>query len=150
MFSSPGNTFVHHIYRLLLMDTWSHLCEERGGSSFFPSHVSDDMEDPRHFGPLRLGGAVGCVPGGDAQTAVRNRLHPPHGLSCCSLCVHTWRNRKDFPAPLFPTQFRLLGCPFSCSRHHILWAALHLRATRSQFPTRHHLHLPSGWRCGTS
>lgn len=48
-------SFVHHIYRFLLMDMWSHLQEEWGRSSFFPSHVSDEMKEPRLFRHLAVG-----------------------------------------------------------------------------------------------
>lgn len=37
------------------MDMWSHLHEEWGRSSFFPSHVSDEMKDPRLFRHLAVG-----------------------------------------------------------------------------------------------
>lgn len=120
------------------------------GQKQFPSHVSDEMKDPRLFRHLAVGRVGGLCPGMGCTNGCRTWLFPPHGLSCCNLCVHIARNRKDFPDQLFQTQFHVLGGPFSCSPRHSLWRVPRLPATRSRFPTGRHLRLPSCWRCGTS
>lgn len=127
-----------------------------GQKQFLSQSVSDEIKDPRIFCHFMDMGAEWAV----SWDGMHRRLSSPgcsqpHSLSCSCLCVQNSRNLlKVFPAQLFQTQFHLLSCPFSCSlscsQYHILWAVPLLLATHSQFPTGHHLHLPSCWRCGTS